>query len=1007
MPVELVNIPINSGAREDIDSKLLPGGAFKSIQNGRLRKEGELGVRFGYRVLPSGGGAMGLLAPRIFDVASHNERLIAFGTNNALAGGPELIWTYSEELQAWFAENTGSRPRAFSAVSELTRVFQPPFAKTDNDQLYDVAYANGHVALVFEGHATEKNVYVHIFEPSSGAILFSATVASRDRPRVVGVGSVFIFAWRDSALPGTVKGCTFTVGTSINLSGESTLHNTGTVGDGIDLCAVSGASEFILLVVRSDTNVGTIRRFTTALGIATTGTLTDVNVSLGSVVSVSGGRTTVAYVRTTGVCGAESFNTSTLGSAVAPVNLFGAAAGITRPPGLVRKNSTQIVANATRPAGGTGIDSTLFAQTVTELTLALAATISYNSVSCQSKPFVSPDGQFVGIVSPHGQGGLTGFTGIFDLENGRGYECAHNRGFAVDALPGWLGSIATNGTLFWAVFPVSDLNGANMPTVVQFRCMSPERRQCASFGGCLYIAGGFVSIWDGARNVEAGFPETPIIKSVTPSVGAGALTPLATYVYSVAYDWFDTTGKRHLSPVSDDFSVTMGAADNTVTLVVSSPKSVRVAIGSDSAAKIIVYRTKAAPDRTKRRAAVTFPTIGAFSFAATATIVDTASDATITSQEVIYTQGARGTIGSGVLQHQAPFPAKYIASGRDRISTGGLPDPSLWQRSKRSAPAEPIEWNNKSVFFGAVPGRLTAAFSQDEADFVATKDQIFIIGGVGPDDAGSGEFDAPRGVPGNAVGVVDSRGVLLTDKGTWFQAFPDRMYLLPRGGGGAQWLSQPVRDTLSAFPVCVGAAICGVDDTAVWACNDSAGTDRRLVVLDLRTGDWYVDVLTELPAGVIQAICAHQGRIQLVIGNIVYRQDNTYPASAFISMQVITGSIVLGDGTEGYGRLKGFVTTGKHRARHKIEGTVSFDDGVTFGAAGQCVAAPLTFNAGFAAGDTVSQRWRPKRRKGDRVVLKIVQTADSGVASEGETLSNIQIEIIRKRKARRSAAKVT
>lgn len=1008
MPVELVSIPINSGAREDIDQKLLPQGAFRSIQNGRLRKEGELGVRFGYRALIGnffGGGGASMQA---WDIVSHNERLLAFGSTTVGAGGPEKIFTFGEELspQKWIGEPTGTRPRAFSVISELTQVFRPPFVKTDASQLYDVAYAAGYVAVVFEGHATDGNVYVHIFEPVSGAILFSATVASRDRPRVVGVGTTFVFAWRDSTVGGTVRACTFIVGSSTALGAEVALHAAGTVGDGIDLAPVVGAStEFFLLVVRTDTNVCTIRRCNTSPSVIVAGTLTDVNVSLGSIVGVSGARTTVAYTRTTGVCGAESFTTATMVSAVAPVNLFAASPGITHVPGLVRKNATQIVANVTRDAGATGIDRTQFFQTITEATLALSSTGTYAEVSCHSKPFVSPDGLFVGIVAPHGLSTLTNFTGIFDVENGRGYECAHNRGFAADALGTWIGSVATDGVHYWAVFPVSDLNGANLPTVMQFRCMSPERRQTASMGGCLYIAGGFVSIWDGARNVEAGFFDTPVIKSATPSVGAGALTPTAVYVYSVAYDWFDTTGKRHLSPVADDFAVTMGAADNTVTLVVSTPKNTRVTLGSDTAAKVIIYRTKAAPDRLKRRAIASFPVVS--SFANTVTLVDTASDATITSQETIYTQGARGTIGSGVLQHQAPFSCKYLAAGRDRISSGGLPDPSQWQRSKRSAPAEPMEWNNKSVHFGTVPGRITAVFSQDEVELVATKDQILIIGGVGPDDAGAGEFDAPRGVPGNAVGVVDSRGVLLTDKGTWFQAFPDRMYLLPRGGGGAQWLSQPVRDTLSAFPVCVGSAISGVDDTAVWACNDAAGTDRRLVVLDLRTGDWYVDVLTELPAGTIQAICAHQGRIHLVIANIVYRQDNTYPASAFISMQVITGSIVLGQGTEGYGRLKGFITTGKHRARHNIEGTVSFDDGVTFTSAGQCVPAPVNINGGFAAGDTVSQKWRPHRRKGDRVVLKIVQTADSGVASEGETLSNIQLEIIRKRKVRRSAAKGT
>jgi hypothetical protein len=998
VPVELANIPINSGAREDIDSKLLPQGVFKSIQNGRLRKEGELGVRYGYRALTQAGVPSGTM--RAFDVVSHNERLLAFGTTNASAGGPEKIFTFSEETSKWVPEDTGTRPRAFSAISELTQVFRPPFVKTDEAQLYDIAYANGHVALVFEGHATEGNVYVHIFEPVSGAVLFSATVASRDRPRVVGVGSVFVFAWRDSTVGGTVKACTFTVGTSTALSAETVLHNTGTVGDGIDLAPVSGASEFLLLVVRSDTNVCTIRRCTTGLAVSATGTLTDTDVSLGSVVSVSGGRTTVAYVRTGGTYRAESFTTSTLASAVAPAALFGGSTG-SRPPGIVRKNSTQLVISASIPDT---IDSQLKVDLRTETTLALVgSTGTFREVSCQSKPFVSPDAQFVGVISPHGEGGLTSFTGIFDVENGRGYECAHNRGFAVDALATWLGSVATDGTSFWAVFPVTDLNCANMPVVMQFRAMSPERRSTASLGGNLYIAGGYVSVWDGVRNVEAGYFDAPIIQSATPSTAAGALTPLSLYTYAVAFDWYDTTGKRHLSPVSDDFPVTMAAGNNTVTLVVSTPKSVRVAAGGDRAAKVIVYRTKVAPDRTKRRSVFEFPN---GTFAQSVSIVDLASDTEISTQEVIYTQGARGTL-SGPLQHEAAFPTQYLSPGRERITGGGLPDPSQWQRSKRAFPDEPIEWSGHPGHFGTVTGRITDVFSQDDQEYVATKDQIFLVGGVGPDDSGAGEFDAPRELPGDAVGVVDGRARLLTSKGTWIQAFPDRMYLLPRGGGNAQWLSQPVRDTLAAFPRIVGSAICGVDDTAVWACNDAASTDRRLVCLDLRTGDWYVDVLTELPAGVIQAICAHQGRIQIVIGNIVYRQDATFPASAFISMQVITGSIVIGTGTEGYGKLKRFITTGKHKARHNIEGTVSFDDGVTFGTAGQCVAAPVTVNAGFSAGDTVSKTWAPKRRKGDRVVLKIVQTADSAVASEGETLSNIQLEIIRKRKARRSSAKGT
>lgn len=996
MPVELIPIPINSGQREDLDSKLLPDGLFKTVTNGRLRKTGEMGVRYGYTALTTSEVLGGTL--KAFDLVSHNETLLAFGTTVSAATGPEKVFAYSESTTKWKGEDTGTRPRAFPAISELEQVFRPPFVKTDETQLYDVAYAAGHVALTFEGHSTEGNAYVHIFNPTNGAVLFSSTVASRTNPRVVGVGSVFVFAWKSGT--NSIRAATFTVGTSSALTAETILHSTGTVTDGIDLAPVSGASEFILLVVRSDTSVATIRRCTTALAVSATGTLTATTVSLGSVSSVSGGSTAVAYVRTGGQYELESFLTSTLVSSVGPTTLFGGSTG-TRPPTVARKNATTFVVAASIPDT---IDSQLKVDVRVVATHVASTQLTYREVSSQSKLFVSADGQFVGIVSPYGEAALISFTGIFDVENGRGYECAHNRGFAVDALPTWIGSVATDGAgTFWAVFPVTDLNCANMPIVYQFKAMSPLRRQTAQLGGLLYIAGGYVGVWDGVRTVESGFFDTPAIASATPSNGAGLLTSSSLYVYAVAYDWYDTQGNRHLSPVSDDFPVTMGVADDTVTLVVSTPHTIRVAQGGDQAAKVIVYRTKVAPDRTKRRSVFEFP--AASSFAATVTLVDLASDTEISTQEVIYTQGARGTL-SGPLQHEAPFPCQYLSAGRDRIASGGLPNQSEWQRSKRFFPEEPIEWSNTPGHRGIVRGRTSAVFSIDDTDHVATRSEIFVVGGPGPDDNGNGEFDSPRALPGDQVGVYRSDSVLSTSQGTWFQAFPDRLYLLPRGGGAAEWLSQPVRDTLAAFPVIVGGAVCALDDTAVWACNDAAGTTRRLVAVDARNGAWYVDDLTEIPAGPIQAICEHQGRIHLCVGGIVYRQDITYPATAFIPVTIITGGIAP-NGVEGYSRLRSIITTGRFKARHKIDVNVSFDDGVTFAAAGATQTAPVTVNAGFTAGDTVSLNWRPKRRKGDRFVLKIELTADTATASEGETLTAIQLEVIRNKKARRSAAKVT
>lgn len=988
MPVELLQIPINAGQREDLDSRLMPDGLFKQVTNGRLRKTGELGVRLGYRALTTacfGGGTL-----KAFDVVSHGGDLLAFGSESSAAGGPEKVFAYSPDTTQWKGEDIGTRLRAFSAVSELLQVFRPPFVKTDEDQLYDVAYANGHVALVFEGHATEGDCYVHIFNPDTGAALYSATVTSRTHPRVCGVGSVFVFAWQDAS--DDVRAATFTVGTSTALSAETVLHNTGTVGDGIDLAAVSGASEFLLTVVRSDTNVCTIRRVTTALSVSATGTLTDTDVALASAVSVSGARTTVAYVDTAGNYSAESFTTATLVSAVAPVSLFGGSTG-TRPPGIVRKNSTQVVITAALPDT---YDRQLRSDLRTETTLALVTANTFREVSAESKPFVSPDGRFVGVVSPYGKSTLKNFTGIFDVEHGRGFECGHHRQYSVDARAGWLGSVATDGTRYWAVFPVTDLNCSHMPVVMQFRVQSPERRQTASLGGLLYIAGGFVGCWDGQRTVEAGYFDAPIILSATPSNGAGALTPSSVYRYSCAFDWYDKQGNRHLSPVSLDMQMTTGASDDTGTIVVSTPHSIRVAQGGDKAGRVILYRTRAAPDTFGRRCVFAFP---AGTFAATITLTDLASDVEILTQELIYTQGPRGVV-SGPKQHNAPFSSRYLAAGRDRITNGGLPFGTQGQRSKRFFPGEPIEWSDTPGHFFTVTGDITAVFTQDDYECAATASQIFIVAGAGPDDGGNGEFDAPRAIPGDGVGVIDWRSVVSAASGTWLQADPARLYLLPRGGGAAEWLSQAVRDTLEAFPTITGGALCTQESTITWAVRNSLGTAGRLVSVDTRSGDWYVDTLDEIGdgSGLVDAICEHDGRLHLVVSGVVYRQDITYPAVSFIPLTVITGAIAPA-GTEGWFRNRREITTGEYKGPHNMELDVSYDDGHSFI---PCVSAPVAIAAAdYDVGETVSLPWAPRRRKGQRVNIRIRLTALSG-ASEGQTLSNIQGEIIRNKKARRA-----
>ena len=969
----LIPLPFDAGQREDIDKRLLPQGMFRSAQNVRLRRSGSLAVRREY--LPVTMEDLGGTAVRAFDVASHGSQLLVFGTTNANASGPEHVFARVEDRDAWRSEDYG-RPRAFPVVSELEEVFRPPFAKTDEAVRYDVAYAGGYVALVYESHADEGSVFVHVIDAESRTQVLESQVSGRSAPRVAAAGSSFVFCWVDSS--GDVRAAGFDPSTGTALGSETTIHTAGTVVAGVDLASVSGASEATALVVRSDTGAAALYRLSAAGSVLATGALTATDVALGTVVTDAAGATHVAYVDTGGNYELESFNTATLASGVGPTGLFSGSTG-TRPPGLAVQGANLVVSAAIPDT----IDSQIKVDIRAAATHTASSQLTHREVSQQSKPWVSADGQFVGVVAPFGKGGVASFGAIFDLLAGRGFEASVHRGFAVDAGSDSLGSVATDGTHHYGVFPVTDLNCSDLPVVMRWRAMSPERRQTARLGDLLYVAGGYVGVWDGHRLVEAGYPDTPVIASVTPgTTGEGGMTADAQYSYVVVYEWSDSRGNRHQSPVSAPFEVTMGASDNSCTVVVSTPHSIRRVVGGNTGGKILLFRTRAFPDRLHRRAGIEF---SSGTFAATVSIVDEATDAEILEQEVVYSQGSRGSL-SGPLEHNFARPCQYIWPKRSRLITGRLDNPAEWQQSKELFPVEPVQFSDFPGFFGRVRDDITAVASQDDIDFVCTRDEVYVVGGVGPDDNGNGDFTAPRLLPGDAVGCIDWRSVVASSQGVWLQSHPDKLQLIPRGGGAAQWVGQPVRDTLQAFPIIVGGAVCSEDNTITWAAQNAAGTASRLIVFDTRVGQWFVDTLEEV-TGVVRAICEHQGRLVLVAGTTVYLQSTSDTLTQELTTTVELGPISPHGGPDAWGKLIGWTVTGEYRGDGEVDADISYDDGLTREAAGD---HPFSFEA-LGAGESISAQWFPSRRKCNRYVVRLVQTVAAG--GEGIAYNAITLQV--------------
>jgi hypothetical protein len=258
-------------------------------------------------------------------------------------------------------------------------------------------------------------------------------------------------------------------------------------------------------------------------------------------------------------------------------------------------------------------------------------------------------------------------------------------------------------------------------------------------------------------------------------------------------------------------------------------------------------------------------------------------------------------------------------------------------------------------------------------------------------------------LPGNDVGVTDWRSVVSTAEGVWFRAQPDRMMLLPRGGGTAEWLSQPVRDTLRDFPVTTGVAICTQENTVTWAVQNAGGTAGRLVSYDTRAGVWYVDTLEDLGGGPVRAITEHLGRLVVVVGTTVYRQDASHPGAAFLPLTVRLGAFAPA-GPDGWFRLKGFTSLGKFKGVHEMQARVSFDDGLADSFL-DCRQIPTLVDDDLAVDETVEMPWYPVRRKGARATIELQMTASESTPSQGQTLTALELEIIGNRKASRKRKK--
>jgi len=409
-------------------------------------------------------------------------------------------------------------------------------------------------------------------------------------------------------------------------------------------------------------------------------------------------------------------------------------------------------------------------------------------------------------------------------------------------------AIARNSTKSYWAFPqvVANLTGTPLVGIAAYEYTASDQEPQVDtekldtttvIAGGLCEAFGFVDspITASAAGVkEIGFAHRPTIISLTQTTGTGIAA--GTYSYRAVYEWADMDGRRHRSAPSLPVSITLTAEDD-VTLVVSAiHMTSMIASSTANDVAIRVYRTQNNGVSYQRLNIGGSGTTGA----GVTSILDQESDASISDNEFLYTDG-------GVLDNVLAPSCRFLAKSEDRVWCGGLWDASIVECSKVLVPGEPVQFTGDASHQVVLPGACTGLAYMDGNVVAFTANEIYLISGDGPNDQGIGSFPPPRKMA-QGVGCIDARSVIETNNGTMFLSRRG-FELLPRGFGPAQYVGKNVRGVVEDYngARCFGAGVFMGERQHLarfLAAGEGDTNTNDILTYDLDRGEWFHDVVT-------------------------------------------------------------------------------------------------------------------------------------------------------------------
>lgn len=517
-----------------------------------------------------------------------------------------------------------------------------------------------------------------------------------------------------------------------------------------------------------------------------------------------------------------------------------------------------------------------------------------------------------------------------------------------------------------------------------------ERRQVACQGGLLHVAGALPLTFDGRIPFENSWGGRPVIYSLASSNTTGAIASSAEYFIQAFPEVLDARGNVHRGPPSEVYSITTGAADDTITGSVSSLHSFRNAGWYDGGSyRIVICRTAALADKTAGenlyRETYVSPlansTGTAFGTALNFTLLasDDALRALGETQGTIYTQGQTP------IAHQAPPPCSYLWPTNERLAIGGLPRTNQWLQSKLKFPAEGTHFSDSDLpqYQGSADEAILAVASIQGQLVIWTRRTISLWTGTGPDHSGQGEFTFSGFLSreGGINGADGWKSLVETDAGIFFQRDDEQLCFLSDRGEVDWTVGQAIRDELVTYPVVLAACYLRKQNAVAFAVENAAANAGEILVYDLRRKAWFIDDVYA------KALTEYQGRLCYADSNGAVFQQHAAPGTGTMPNQSFeTFDFDFGTGMS-WGEIVKVGVVGTKVADCTATLDITFDSGLSYTT---IETFTLTTAGGYAANGPVNLEKAPPIRDCSRFGLRFNVTGGSG--TEGIRINEITLE---------------